>query len=223
MPWHGPSTRWSRTPERAAVALLPVTTYSSVMNTPARLPMRSSLLVILCLVSAPVLAQKGVPATSVVVGGRPMASDHDIVDNLSQSPDLSTFTGLLRLAGLADALQGHGPFTVFAPTNAAFAALPAGVVDGLRRPENKTALVSFVSEHILPGNYSLARLRYLLRASKGPTELDTLNEGKVTVSANGLANLTVRGPKGDPADIMIYDVKQSNGVLFVTDRVLQPG
>ena len=180
-------------------------------------------LVLAGLFPPPVLAQKGVPPTSVVVGGHPMVSDRDIIENLSQSPDHAIFLGLLRTAGMADALQGHGPFTVFAPTDTAFAALPAGTLDALRRPEGRGALVNLLSEHILPGNFPLARLRYLLRTGKGQVDIDSVNEGKVTVATNGPANLTVRGLKGDPVDIVIYDAKQANGVLFVTDRVLQPG
>ncbi len=152
-----------------------------------------------------------------------MASDRDIIDNLSQSPECTVFLGLLRLAGMTEALQGHGPFTVFVPTNAAFAALPTGMVDNLRRPENKAALIALLSEQILPGNFSLARLRYILRTGKGQVDIDTVNDSKISVSINGPANLTVRGSKGDTADIVVYDVKQSNGVVFVTDRVLQPG
>ncbi len=192
------------------------------MNT-IRVFTNAGLLVLLALWGTPALAQKGVPPTSVMVGGRPMASDHDIMDNLAQSPEHTVFLSLLRSAGMGDALQGHGPFTVFAPTNVAFAALPPGMLDGLRRPESKAALVTLLSEHILPGNFSLARLHYILRASKGQADIDTVNDSKVTIAANGPANLTVRGAKGDPADIVVYDAKQSNGVLFVTDRVLLPG
>ena len=171
----------------------------------------------------PVFAQKGVPPTSVIVAGHAMASDHDIIDNLMQSPDHTIFLGLLRSAGMVDALQGHGPFTVFAPINAAFAALPAGQLDSLRRSENKAGLIALLSAHILPGNFSSARLRYLLRGTKGQVEVDTVSEGKLTVLLNGPSNLLVRDTKGNAADIVIYDVKQSNGVMFVTDRVLQPG
>ena len=171
----------------------------------------------------PALAQKGVPPTSVMVGGHAMVSDRDIIENLAQSPEHTVFLGLLRTAGMTDALQSHGPFTVFAPTNAAFESLAAGTLDALRRPENKPALVAMMSEHIVPGNFSLARLHYIIRTSKGQADIDTVNDGKVTVATNGPANLVVHGPKGDPADIVIYDAKQSNGVLFVTDRVLQPG
>ena len=94
--------------------------------------------------SAPALAQKGVPPTSVTVGGKPMMSDEDIVANLARSADHTVLLGLLESAGMVEALRSHGPFTVFAPTNAAFAALPAGMLDSLRRPENRAALVALL-------------------------------------------------------------------------------
>ncbi len=175
------------------------------------------------LVSLTALAQKGVPPTAVTVAGHPMVSDHDIVDNLSQSPEHTVFLGLLRIAGMVDALQAHGPFTVFAPTDAAFAALPPGTIDSLRQPENKVALVALLSEQILPGNFSSARLHYLLRASKGQVEVETVSDSKLTFLTNGPTNVLIRDPKGNTADIVIYDAKQANGVVFITDRVLQPG
>lgn len=171
----------------------------------------------------PALAQKGVPPSTVVVGGQPMVSDHDIMDNLSRSADHTVFYGLLQLAGMADALRGRGPFTVFAPTNAAFAALPAGKLDSLRAPNNKNTLAALLSLQIVSGNYSAARLHFLLRSSKGQTELDTVGEGKLIVTTNGPTNLVVRDPKGGTASIILYDAKQANGVLFVTDQVLLPG
>ena len=168
-------------------------------------------------------AQKGVPPTTVIVGRHPMVSDHDIIANLSKSTDHHVLLDLLRLAGLEGTLQSHGPFTVFAPTDTAFAALPQGQVDSLRRPENKAALVALLSMQIVPGTYSAARLHYLLRSGKGTTELDTLNGGKLTVGTNGPTNLVLHDAEGEPADITLYDAKQANGVVFVTDRVLQPG
>lgn len=171
----------------------------------------------------PASAQKGVPATSVIVGGQPMASDHDIMDNLSHSADHTVLYGLLVAAGLADPLRSHGPFTLFAPTNAAFGSLPPGTLDSLRRPENRNNLIALLSMHILPGNYSTSRLRYMLRSTRGQVDLDTVSEGKLTLSTNGPANLTLRDPKGEVAAIVLYDAKQANGVLFVIDRVLLPG
>ena len=176
-----------------------------------------------CSWAMPVMAQKGVPPTSVLVGGHAMASDHDIVDNLSGSGEHTVFVRLLRTAGMLDALQGHGPFTVFAPTDAAFRRLAPGVLDGLEHPENRPALVALLSMQILPGNFSSARLRYLLRNNKGQVDIDTVSDAKLTVTTNGPANLMLRDSKGDTADISVYDAKQSNGVVYVTDQVLLPG
>ncbi|WP_158746407.1 fasciclin domain-containing protein [Acidisphaera sp. L21] len=173
--------------------------------------------------AAPALAQKGVPPTSVIVGGAAMVSDHDIMDNLSHSTDHTTLLGLLQLAGMTEALRSHGPFTLFAPTNAAFAALPGGMLDSLRKPENKNTLVALLSMQILEGNYSSARLHYLLRYGKGTTQLDTVSEAKLTLTTNGPPNLILKDPRGGTADIILYDAKQANGVVFVIDRVLQPG
>ena len=171
---------------------------------------------------SPAFAQKGVAPTSVVVGGHPMVSDHDLMDNLSQSADHTVFVGLLRSAGMGDALQGHGPFTVFAPTDAAFAALPAGLLETLRRPENKARLTALLAMQIVLGNYSTARLQFLMRSGKGQTELDTISNGKLTVATNGPSNLVVHDAKGGTSAITLYDAKSANGVIFVTDRVLLP-
>lgn len=158
-----------------------------------------------------------------MVGGHAMTSDHDLLDNLALSDDHTVLMGLLRAAGMVDSLRGHGPFTLFAPTNAAFAALPPGMLDNLRRPEAKSSLVALLQMQVVQGNFSLARLHFLLRAGKGSAELQTVSDAALTVLLNGPANLMVRDPKGNTADLTLYDVKQANGVLFVTDRVLQPG
>ncbi len=171
----------------------------------------------------PALAQKGVAPTTVIVGGHPMASDRDIMENLQQSSDHTVLVGLLRQAGLAEALAAHGPFTLFAPTNAAFAALPTGMLERLSKPENKAALVALLSTQIVPGNFSAARLHLLLRSGKGQAQLDTADNGTLTVLANGPINLMVRDARDGVANVTVYDAKQANGVVFVTDRVLQPG
>ena len=180
------------------------------------------LAVLLATLATPALAQKGVAATAVIVGGHPMMSDRDIMENLSQSADHTVLVSLLKQAGLAEGLAGHGPFTLFAPTNAAFAALPPGLLDSLSEPEHKASLVALLSMQIVPGNYSSARLHLLLRTGKGQTALDTASEGSLIVVANGPLNLMVRDPKGDTANVILYDAKQANGVVFVTDRVMQP-
>lgn len=173
--------------------------------------------------AGPVLAQKGVAPTTVTVGGAPMASDRDIMENLSRSADHKVFVRLLRESGLADALQQRSVFTIFAPTDAAFAALPPGHLDVLKTPENKAALVRLLQAHIIPGDYSSARLRFMMRTGKGQAELDDVAQGKLTVTTNGPSNIVLRDAKGTMADIILYDAKQANGVVFVIDRVLAPG
>jgi uncharacterized surface protein with fasciclin (FAS1) repeats len=168
------------------------------------------------------LAQKGFPATTVIVGGHPMASDRDLLDNLALSADHHVLLDLLDTAGMLERLRGRGPFTLFAPTDAAFAALPRGELDRLRQPESRTALRELLALHIVPSNYSSKRLTLALRSNKGGGELETLDGVKLVLSTNGPSNMTLRDPKGGIADIVLYDAKQANGVLFVIDRVLHP-
>ncbi len=177
----------------------------------------------LACVAQPVLAQKGVPPTTVTVGGYGMVSDRDMVENLSGSTDNRVFMDLLRASGLVDVLRQGGPFTVFVPTDEAFHALPAGALDALSKPEGKARLVALVSNYIVPGVFSSARLRLLLRGSKGQAELDTLNGGKLIIGTNGPSNLVLRSANGIAADITLYDVKQANGVVFIIDRVATAG
>ena len=171
----------------------------------------------------PASAQKGVPPTTVIVGAHAMESDRDIVENLSQSNDNHVFMDLLQASGMLEALRQKGPFTVFAPTDEAFAALPEGFVETLHRQENRQKLVALLSAHIVPDIYSSARLRFALRVGKGQAELETLSGGKLVIGTNGPSNLVLRNATGISADITIYDVKQVNGVVFVIDRVVQPG
>lgn len=187
--------------------------------------MRARTLATLALLVAagPALAQKGMAPTTVTLGGAPMVSDRDIIENLSRSAKHQVFVGLLQTAGMADMLRQRGPFTVFAPTDTAFAALPAGKLDMLRQPDHKDALVKLLQAHIVPGDYSTARLRFIMRTNKNQAALDDSADGKLTVVLNGPANLAVRDAKGGMADITLYDVKQANGVVFVIDRVLAPG
>ena len=177
----------------------------------------------LALAVTPAAAQKGVSPSVVVVGGAPMVSDQDIMENLSRSTEHRIFIALLHQAGLSDLLRQHGPFTVFAPNDAAFAGMPPGELDALRHPDNKATLVKLLKAHIVPGDYSSSRLRFLMRGGKGQAELEDLAEDKLTVSTNGPSNLILRDAKGTMVDIILYDVKQANGVVFVTDRVVAPG
>ncbi|MGD0433548.1 MAG: fasciclin domain-containing protein [Acetobacteraceae bacterium] len=166
--------------------------------------------------SLPVLAQ------TVQVGGQPMFPSKTIVANAVNSADHTTLVAAVKAAGLVDTLNGPGPFTVFAPVNAAFAALPAGTVDTLLKPENKPMLTKVLTYHVIAGTYDAAKLRQLIKAGNGEASLKTVEGQTLMFSMNGPTNITVRDGKGDVADITITDVRQSNGVIHVIDHVLLP-
>jgi uncharacterized surface protein with fasciclin (FAS1) repeats len=159
----------------------------------------------------------------VVVGGQPMYPTKTIVMNAINSADHTTLVAAVKAAGLVDALNGKGPFTVFAPTNEAFNDLPPGTVDTLLKPENKATLTKILTYHVVPGNYSSTELRKMIMAGHGEATLKTLEGGTLTFMMNGSQNIVVKDEKGNVADISIYDVRQSNGVIHVIDRVLMPG
>jgi uncharacterized surface protein with fasciclin (FAS1) repeats len=159
---------------------------------------------------------------TVLVGGAAMYPSKTIVANAVNSADHTTLVAAVKAAGLVDALSGKGPFTVFAPVNAAFAALPAGTVDTLLKPENKAALTQVLTYHVVSGDYTAAKLRGAIRAGHGMATLKTLEGGTLTFVMNGPDNIAVKDEKGDVADITVYDVKQSNGVIFSIDKVLLP-
>jgi uncharacterized surface protein with fasciclin (FAS1) repeats len=123
---------------------------------------------------------------------------------------------------LVETLQGKGPFTVFAPTNEAFAALPAGAVDNLLKPENKSALAKVLTYHVVAGDYDAAALEKLIRKGNGTAQLKTVSGGTLWFMMNGPMNVVVKDEAGHVADISTYDVRQSNGVIQVVDRVLMP-
>jgi uncharacterized surface protein with fasciclin (FAS1) repeats len=122
-----------------------------------------------------------------------------------------------------DALKGKGPFTVFAPVNGAFAALPAGTVETLLMPENKSKLAAVLTYHVVAGNYSAAALEKAIKAGMGKASLKTLAGGTLTARMNGARNIQIIDAAGNVANISTYDVTQSNGVIQVIDRVLLPG
>lgn len=160
---------------------------------------------------------------TVMVGGHAMYPNRTIVQNALNSSDHTTLVAAVKAAGLAGALQGHGPFTVFAPTNEAFADLPPGTVQTLLKPQNKAELTKILTYHVVPGDWTTTKLRAAALADGGSVTLKTLEGGTLRVSSNGSQNLVVRDEKGDVADITIADVNQSNGVIQVIDRVLMPG
>lgn len=160
-------------------------------------------------------------AADVMVGGQPMMPARNIVANAVNSADHTTLVAAVKAAGLVDTLQGKGPFTVFAPTNAAFAKLPAGTVDNLVKPENKATLAKILTYHVVPGKLDFDALAAQARKG-GVTELATASGGKLWVMMNGKHNLVVKDEKGGVANISTYDVYQSNGVIHVIDTVLMP-
>jgi uncharacterized surface protein with fasciclin (FAS1) repeats len=160
---------------------------------------------------------------SVEVGGMAMYPAKDIVDNAVNSKDHTTLVAAVKAAGLVDALKGKGPFTVFAPVNGAFAALPAGTVETLLMPENKAKLASVLTYHVVAGNYNAAALEKAIKAGMGKATLKTLAGGTLTARMNGVRNIQIVDAGGNVANISTYDVTQSNGVIQVIDRVLLPG
>lgn len=157
----------------------------------------------------------------VTVGGAPMYASKDIVDNAVNSKDHTTLVAAVKAAGLVDTLKSPGPFTVFAPTNAAFAALPAGTVDTLLKPENKGMLTGILTYHVVPGKMDAAALTKAIAAGGGKAMLKTAAGGTLTASAAG-GKVMVTDEKGGSATVTIADVYQSNGVIHVVDKVLLP-
>jgi uncharacterized surface protein with fasciclin (FAS1) repeats len=157
----------------------------------------------------------------VMVGGAPMLASKDIIDNGVNSKDHTTLVAAVKAAGLVETLKGPGPFTVFAPTNEAFDALPAGTVDTLLKPENKAMLSGILTYHVVAGKMDAAALTKAIAAGKGKATLKTVAGGNLTATAMG-GNVMVTDEKGGSAKVTIADVYQSNGVIHVVDKVLLP-
>lgn len=134
----------------------------------------------------------------------------------------NTLVAAVKAAGLVDALSGPGPFTVFAPTDSAFAKLPAGTVETLVKPENKALLTSILTYHVVPGKVAAGELIGMIKAGGGKAELKTLNGGIVTARVEG-GKVVLTDAKGGKATVTQADVMQSNGVIHVTDTVSLPG
>ena len=157
----------------------------------------------------------------VMVGGAPMLPTKDIIDNAVNSKDHTTLVAAVKAAGLVDTLKGTGPFSVFAPTNEAFAALPTGTVDTLLKPENKGKLAAILTYHVVPGKVDAATLTKQIKDGGGTVSLKTAAGGALTAkSANGKVMLI--DENGNAATVTIADVMQSNGVIHVVDKVLLP-
>jgi len=160
-------------------------------------------------------------AKNPMVGGAAMYPTKDIVDNAVNSKDHTTLVAAVQAAGLVETLKGPGPFTVFAPTNAAFGKLPAGTVDTLVKPENKATLTSILTYHVVAGRVTSADLARQIKAGGGKAMVTTVNGGTLTASMMG-KSVMLTDAKGGMSTVTIANVMQSNGVIHVVDTVLLP-
>jgi uncharacterized surface protein with fasciclin (FAS1) repeats len=156
-----------------------------------------------------------------MVGGAAMYPTKTIVDNAMNSAEHTTLVAAVKAAGLVDTLKGKGPFTVFAPTNAAFDQLPAGAVDNLLKPENKSMLTRVLTYHIVAGKYDAKALANLIAKGKGKAKLKTVSGGTLWAMMDG-NNIVLRDEKGGTSTVTTADVYQSNGVIHVVNMVLMP-
>ncbi len=176
------------------------------------------------IIAAPVSAQDKMSGEKTVnVGGAPMYPSKNIIQNAVNSKDHTTLVAAVKAAGLVDTLSGAGPFTVFAPTNAAFAKLPAGTVDSLLKPEAKAKLTAVLTYHVVPGRLTAAALMKAVKDGGGAAKYKTVEGDELTIRQPSAGMLTVTDSKGDISAVTIPDVMQSNGVIHVVDTVLLPG
>ena len=156
-----------------------------------------------------------------MVGGAAMYPSKTIVANAVNSADHTTLVAAVKAAGLVDTLNSAGPFTVFAPTNAAFDRLPAGTVDTLLKPENKSMLTNVLTYHVVAGKYDSKALANLIKKGRGKASLKTVSGGTFTVMMDG-DNIVLRDAKGGTSTVTTANVYQSNGVIHVVNAVLLP-
>jgi uncharacterized surface protein with fasciclin (FAS1) repeats len=178
---------------------------------------RGALAALALAIALPALA-KG----TVIVGGQEMYPTKNIVENAVNSADHTTLVTAVKAAGLVDTLMGKGPFTVFAPVNSAFSALPAGTVDTLLKPENKGQLTGVLTYHVVPGRITASELKVWVKKGGGTAELKTVAGGKLWATMNGPSNIILKDENGGWANVTVYDVMQSNGVIHSIDHVLMP-
>ena len=160
-------------------------------------------------------------AENPMVGGAAMYPNKDIVDNAVNSKDHTTLVAAVKAAGLVETLKGKGPFTVFAPTNEAFAKLPAGTVDTLLKPENKEKLATILKCHVVSADAMSSAIGKMIADDKGAHPVKTVGGCMLTAKMKG-DKITLTDEKGDVATVTIADVKQSNGVIHVIDGVMLP-
>ena len=157
-----------------------------------------------------------------MVGGAPMYPSKNIVQNAMHSKDHTTLVAAVKAAGLVKTLESPGPFTVFAPTNEAFAQLPAGTVETLLKPENKKTLTNVLTYHVVPGRITTKDLMAKIKDGNGKAMLKTVEGADLTFAVKD-GKLWIMDAKGDTAEITITNVMQSNGVIHVINKVLLPG
>jgi uncharacterized surface protein with fasciclin (FAS1) repeats len=172
-------------------------------------------------IAALALASPGVVLANPMVGGAEMYASKNIIENAVNSKDHTTLVAAVKAAGLVDTLSGMGPFTVFAPTNEAFAKLPAGTVDTLLKPENKAMLASILTYHVVAGRMTSADIAKAIAAGNGKAVLTTVQGEPLTASMSG-KHLILTDAKGGQSMVTIANVMQSNGVIHVVDTVLMP-
>ena len=160
-------------------------------------------------------------AANPMVGGSEMFPQKNIVENAMNSKDHTTLVAAVAAAGLVDTLKSAGPFTVFAPTNEAFAALPAGTVETLLKPENKDKLVKILTCHVIGAKAMAADVAMMAKADGGMHKVKTVGGCELTLKVDG-DKVTVTDESGGVANVTIADVAQSNGVIHVIDKVLLP-
>jgi len=158
---------------------------------------------------------------AIMVGGAPMYPNKTIIENAVNSKDHTTLVAAVKAAGLVETLEGEGPFMVFAPTNAAFAALPKGTVDTLLKPENKEQLVKVLTYHVVQANALSDAIKKMVADDGGKHPVKTVSGDELTVTTEG-GNILLTDENGGTATVTIADVKQSNGVIHVIDKVLLP-
>jgi len=171
----------------------------------------------LALTSFAASAQK----TDPTVGGAPMYANKNIIENAVNSPIHKTLVAAVKAGGLVDTLEGPGPFTVFAPTDDAFAKLPAGTVDTLVKPENKATLDKILTYHVVPGTITTKELKKWIKKGNGSYTAKTVEGGSLTFTLD-MGKIKITDEKGGSAYITTADVFQSNGVIQVIDSVLMP-
>lgn len=161
-------------------------------------------------------------AQNTTVGGQEMLPKKNIIENALNSANHTTLVAAVKAAGLVETLQSKGPFTVFAPVNDAFENLPEGTVTTLLKKENKATLTKVLTYHVVAGNWGFDDLKKLIKKGKGTAEITTVSGGKLWAVMNGKHNIMLKDENGNTANITVYNVSQSNGVIHVIDSVLLP-